>query len=128
MAYLWVPLTELTTIAKRNDYLPEQIEDLEAEGDSLRVSIQTGLPIIGVQSFKLTLDSYGAGVVRLKVSHNGITDRIFSVIKLKKTGLYQFSYPYIDIFIEKFLAEKVLGLEIANVEIRDVSIIIETRI
>ena len=127
MGLIQFPLTEIVAVVKSNSYLPDKIENVTVSGNDIIVTIDTAIPVINTIQLTLKFHGFSAGKCYLIAHHKGITDRLLRGIKFDKLDHVSIKFPYIEINVEKILAEKVSGLEIANVMVRDGDFIIETR-
>ena len=112
MAKINFSLNELLTLAKANDVKLDRLEDIQVQGNTITVIVNTGLPLPKTIKADIEFIEFNNGHAKLELVGNSLIGKFVNMVTLP-TGI-TFSSPHFLIDVNTLIKQKVKALQIES--------------
>ncbi len=125
MATINFSLNELLTIAKANDVKLDRLEDVQVQGNTITVVVNTGLPLPKTIKADIEFIEFNNGQAKLELIGNALVGKFINMVTLP-TGI-TFNDPHFLIDINTLIGQRVKSLQIESMSLADGNFTITTQ-
>ena len=125
MAQVVLSTTELINILSANALIPDQITDVETNGEEIKAKVRTEWPVLKSVRVAIRFAGFDDGHVILQLVTNRFLDRFDWLIdkmlesfRLEGRG-GRWEYPRLYLDVNRLIAQQLRGVEITDVAFRD---------
>lgn len=132
MAQVVLSTTELIDILSANALIPDQITEVETNGEEIKAKVRTEWPVLKSVRVGIRFAGFDDGHVILQLVTNRLLDRfdwiadkMLESFRLEGLG-GRWEYPRLHLDVNRLIAQRVRGVQITDVAFRDGSFHITT--
>ncbi len=125
MAQIILTGDEIIRILRANALIPEQVTEVEADGEDVRVRVRTPLPVLKSVRVGVRFAGFKDGHVILQLVTNRfidafdwIVDRMVESFAFDEHG-GRWEYPRLYVDVNRLLQQQVRGMEITDIIFKD---------
>jgi len=125
MAQIILSSHELISIVQANARLPQQIIDIAADDEEIRLKVKTDWPILKSIRVGMRFAGFENGSLVLQLATNLLTDkfnwlvdRMIEPLQLEEHG-GRWEYPRLYIDVNQLIQQRLRGIAIENIVFRD---------
>lgn len=114
MAVINLTLDEILKIAESNVKLPKQIKDVQAEGDTIILTIDPGRFIPGFKT-SIKYDSFNDGIVFFKIQANPLMKLLINFIDSNYNDKININQDVISLKLNFIISEHVKAVKVTKI-------------
>ena len=119
MAEIKISIAEIVGAIVANDLMPEQISNIEVQGDTVNFHYKTGLLIPKSVEASLSYIEFDKNIITLEVHTSWFADKLLRVFPIDQSEFFQYDHPNVIFYIQSFLNEKIKGIQIENIKFKN---------
>jgi len=119
MAQISVSLAELIDLVIANNIMPDQISNIEPQGESLNFEFRTGLFFPKYVQIYVNVLEFEKGILVLELITDWFAEKLMKLLPFKNNEFLEYDFPRIIINLQTLLNKYIKGLKIDRIEYKN---------
>ena len=125
MAKIVLSADELLDILHANELIPDQVTDVETEGEEIKLKVKTPWPVLKSVRVGVRFAGYDEGHVAFQLVTNRLLDTFDWVVEKMVESLHledhggRWEYPTLYVDVNRIVRGWIRGVDISDMEFRD---------
>jgi hypothetical protein len=125
MAKIVLSADELLDILHANELIPDQVTDVETEGEEIKLKVKTPWPVLKSIRVGVRFAGYDEGHVAFQLVTNRLLDTFDWVVEKMVESLHledqggRWEYPTLYVDVNRIVGGWIRGVDISDMEFRD---------
>lgn len=116
MAKIIVSVAEIIDIIVANNLMPEQISEIDIQGDTISFQYKTGKIVPAKIEASVNFEEFDKGLMIFGIQTSWLADKLLRIMSLPQSNYIQIDYPNVIFYMQRFFNDKLKGVQIEDIK------------
>ena len=116
MAKIIVSVAEIINTIVANNQMPEQISEIDIQGDSISFQYKTGMLVPAKIEASVNFEEFDKGLMIFGIQTSWLADKLLRIMSLPQSNYIQIDYPNVIFYMQRFFNDKLKGVQIEDIK------------
>ena len=116
MAKIIVSVAEIIDTIVANNLMPEQISEIDIQGDTISFQYNTGKIVPAKIEASINFEEFDKDLMIFGIQTTWLADKLLRIMSLPQNDYIQIDYPNIIFYVQRFLNDKLKIVQIEDIK------------